>query len=263
MGTAMTISDTISSYRKRRKIPAPLLIGIIAVVLVFLGIVILIIGFKDGGGFHLFVTKTPTPTITATPTNTSPPTETPTITPTFTEKPSATPASPYQYVVQEGDYLLKIATDHDLDDNGVSLIIVLNPYDAQTGTGINPNTQEIYVGQTIWLPPPGMPFPTPTPWPTGLYPGTKITYFVLPGDSLGSIARKCNSTVVAIVAANPDILVNGETTTLYPGWLLQIPVNIATQVPTDISTATPALTSTPSLTVTPTLTSTPSPTITP
>ena len=247
----MTISDTISSYRKRRKIPAPLLIGIVAVVLVLIGVVILIIGFSGGGGFHLFVTKTPTPTITPTPTSTSTPTETPTITPTFTETPTSTPSAPYQYVVQEGDYLITIATDHGLDDNGVVLILMLNPYDSTTGTGINPNTQEIYVGQTIWLPPPGMPFPTSTPWPTGIFQGTKITYFVLPGDSLGSIARKCNSTVEAIVAANKDMLPDGEATTIYPGWLLLVPVNIVTQVPTAISTATPGLTSTPSSTNTP------------
>jgi len=52
----MTISDTISSYRKRRKIPAPFIIGSVAVLLVIIGVVILIIGFSGGGGFHIFVT---------------------------------------------------------------------------------------------------------------------------------------------------------------------------------------------------------------
>ena len=132
--TTMSISDTISSYRKRRKIRMPLLIGIIAGVLVLIGVIILIIGFSGEGSFHLFVTKTPTPTITPTPTNTSIPTETPTITPTFTETPTATPSEPYQYVVQEGDYLSTIAADHGLGDDGVVQILLLNPYDEAAGT---------------------------------------------------------------------------------------------------------------------------------
>jgi hypothetical protein len=90
-----------------------------------------------------------------------------------------------------------------------------------------------------------MSFPTSTPWPTGIAPGTKIVYFVLPGDSLGSIARKCNSTIAAIVAANKDVLTDGETTVISPGWLLLVPINLVTPVPTAISTATPSLTPTP------------------
>jgi len=148
-------------------------------------------------------------------------------------------------VVQEGDYLTTIAEEHGLGDEGVVLILLLNPYDEATGNGIDPATQIVYVGQTIWLPPPGMPYPTSTPWPTGIAPGTRIIYFVLPGDSLGGIASKCSSTIDAIVKANPDILVDGETTVLYQGWLLLVPVNIATKVPTSIPTATPISTATP------------------
>jgi LysM repeat protein len=246
MANNMTVSDTISSYRKRRKLPSPMILGLLAVILVLVGIIIVLIGFGGGGGIlNIFATDTPTPTITPSPTNTSTPTETPTITPTATNTLTATPSAPYQYVVQQGDYLEKIATDHGLGETGVSLILLLNPYNATAGTGIDPIAQTIYVGQTIWLPPPGMSFPTPTPWPTGITPGTKIIYFVLPGDSLGSIALKCRSTVEAIVAANKDILTDGATTVISPGWLLLVPVNIATPVPTKISTATPSLTPTP------------------
>jgi LysM repeat protein len=225
----------------------PLIISIAAIILVVIGIIIVVIGFSGGGrGFHLFATDTPTPTITPSPTSTNTPTETPTITPTFTETLTATPSGPYSYVVQQGDYLIKIATDHGLTESDIVLIFYLNPYDAAAGKGIDPNHPEnIQVGQTIMLPPPGMEYPTATPWPTGIAPGTKITYFVMPGDSLGVIAARCNSTVDAIVTANKDILVDGATTNIYPGWLLLVPVNIATPVPTAISTATSVATTTP------------------
>jgi spore germination protein YaaH len=148
--------------------------------------------------------------------------------------------------VQQGDYLSTIATAHGLDANtGVILIFLLNPYNSATGTGIDPQTAGIFPGQTIMLPPPDMQLPTATPWPTGIVSGTKITYFVMPGDSLGAIASKCNSTIDAIVAANPDVLTSGATTNIQPGWLLQVPVNIVTPVPTAISTATPGVTTTP------------------
>jgi LysM repeat protein len=224
----------------------PLIISIAALILVVIGIIVVVIGFGGGGGgFRLFATDTSTPTITPSPTNTNTPTETPTVTPTFTETFTATPSGPYSYVVQQGDYLIKIATDHGLTESDIVLIFYLNPY-IGPGQGIDPNHPEnIQVGQTIQLPPPGMPVPTATPWPTGIVPGTKITYFVLPGDSLGVIAARCNSTVDAIVAANPDVLTDGAATNILPGWLLQVPVNIATPIPTAISTATPAVTNTP------------------
>lgn len=244
----MSISDTISSYRKRRKMPISLIISIAALVLVVIGIIVVVIGFgggSGGGGLRLFATDTSTPTITPSPTNTNTPTETPTITPTFTETLTATPSGPYSYVVQQGDYLIKIANDHGLDEFGLMLIYYLNPYDPTTNAGIDPQTGSLFVGQTIMLPPPGMPFPTSTPWPDGIAPGTKITYFVMPGDSLTAIAFKCNSTVAAIVAANKDILVDGEKTAIQYGWLLLVPVNIATPVPTKIPTATPVFTATP------------------
>lgn len=241
----MTVSDTIESYRKRRKSPSPLVIGLLAVILILVGIIIVLIAFSGGGAVHLFATKTPTPTITPSPTITFTPTETATITLTPTQTSTPTPSAPYQYVVQQGDYLEKIAKDHDLGDNGVILILFLNPYDAKAGTGIDSNNPVIFIGQTIWLPPPGMSFPTATPWPTGIVPGTKITYFVMPGDSLGSIALKCRSTTEAIVAANKSILVDGAQTVLKPGWLLLVPVNLVTPIPTSISTATPSPTQTP------------------
>ncbi len=251
----MTIKNTIDTYRKRRNQLPPLALGIIALLLVVIGILIVII--STGGGkttsWNPFSTKTFTPTVTFTLTNTSLPTETSTITLTPTETATGTPAGPYEYTVQQNDSLFKIVQDHNLGDNGILLILMLNPYDAKTKTGIDPQAQTIFAGQKITLPNPGMPFPTATPWPTDAASGTRITYFVLPGDSLGSIAAKMRSTVADIVNLNKTILTNGVDTTLYPGWTLIVRVNLVTVTPLP----------SPTRTITPTHTETRPPTETP
>jgi LysM repeat protein len=239
----MTIKDTIDSYRKRRKQLLPAIIGIAAVLLVVVGIIIVVISLSGGGGIRLFATKTPTPTITPTSTNTPTATATATVTNTPTITSTTTPSAPYDYVVQEGDTLFKIVEVRQLGDNGVVLILLLNPYNPTNTTrpGIDPLTGGIFVGQTITLPPPNFPFPTATPLPTGLAPGKRISYFVMPGDSLGAIASKFNSTVDAIVLANKVLLTEGASSVIYPGWTLLIPINLVTPVPT----STPAATATP------------------
>jgi len=242
------IAATIEAYRRRRQKKTPVIIGVIAILLVVVGVIILVFGFSNGGGFQLFATETPTPTITPSPTATPTLTETPTITSTPTETPTPTPAAPYSYTVQEGDYLGKIIQDHGLGENDLLLILILNPYrGAALENSIDPTTQIVYVGQKITLPPPGMSLPTATSIPANAPRGTKISYFVLPGDSLGSIANKFNSTVDAIVAANKELLPDGTATVIYPGWTLIVPVNMVTPVPTSTPTATetPTLTSTP------------------
>jgi len=187
----------------------------------------------------LMSTKTQTPTLTSTPTKTHTPTETPT----------PMPAAPYTYIVQEGDYLGKIITDHGLSDNDLLLILQLNPFiGSALDNSIDPIAQIVFVGQKITLPPPGMQMLTATPLPTNAAPGVKITYVILPGDTLGSIARKLNSTVAAIVAANKDLLKDGAASAIYPGWTLVVPVNLVTPWPTSTLatvTETPTATSTP------------------
>jgi LysM repeat protein len=234
----MTIKDTIESYRKRRNQWMPIIIGGIALVIVVVAIVLIVVSMNGGGLSRMFATATYTPTITPSPTNTLPPTDTATITPTPTETPTVTPASPYPYVIQEGDTLTKIVKDKNLGDNGLLLIYMLNP-------GIDPATGFITVGQNITLPPPNYPIPTPTAIPTGLAPGARITYRVLPGDSLGGIANKFNTTVTAIINANIKVLTKGEASIIYPGQLLVIPINLVTPVPTKAATATPTATATP------------------
>jgi LysM repeat protein len=248
------VAATIEAYRKRRQKKMPVIVGIIAILLVVVGAIILVVGFSNGGGFHLSSTQTPTPTITSSPTTTPTPTETPTTTPTPTDTLTPTPAAPYSYVVQEGDYQGKIIKDHGLSDNDLLIILILNPYHdpypgAALENSIDPILQIVYVGQKITLPPPGMSLPTATSIPANAPPGFKITYFVLPGDSLGGIANKWNSTVDEIVNANQELLVDGSATVIYPGWTLFVPINIVTPVPT--STTAPTATAIPTMTSTP------------
>jgi LysM repeat protein len=245
----MTVNNTIESYRKRRNQMTPLILGGIAVLLVIIGIIIFVTSMNGGGLAKLFATKTPTPTITPTQTNTPMPTDTPTITSTSTVTPTVTPSGPENYIVQEGDTLTSIVKAKNLGDNGLILIYILNPLskDAATGatTGIDPATGFITVGQTIIIPNPGMQLPTPTPLPTGLLPGARITYRVMPGDSLGSIANKMNSTVAAITLANQATLTTGASSVLYPGELILVPIDLVTPVPTKAATNTPSPTVTP------------------
>ncbi len=240
-----TIKKTIDSYRKRRNQLMPLILGGLAIVLVALGVVIIVTSANGGGLAKLFATKTPTPTITFTPSSTPTLTETPTITltPTITSTPTA--SANYDYVVQEGDTLYSIIDAQGLADtpNALIIIYILNPK-------IDPLTGFIEVGQTIIVPPPGSSLPAPTSIPTGLASGSRITYRVLPGDSLGSIANQWNSTVDAIIKANQSILPDGIESVIYPGQLLQVPINLVTPVPTKTNTPTPSA-------VTPTATATP------
>ncbi len=232
----MSISNTIESYRKRRKRPAPIYFLLLLAVLLIAGGIFIVARSLNGGALaRAFATKTPTATITFTPTNTLQPTETPTITLTATVTETPTRSKPYSYTVQEGDTLLSIVKDQNLGEDGLMLIYILN------GTNIDPLTGAIGVGDIITLPYPGQKLPSPTPLPTGLAPGTKITYRVLPGDSLGYIAIKMNTTPEAIVAANSKVLTEGVQSMIYPGQLLLVPINLVTPVPSK----TPAPTLTP------------------
>jgi hypothetical protein len=87
---------------------------------------------------------------------------------------------------------------------------------------------------------------TATAWPTNAPPGTRISYFVMPGDSLNGIAAKLRSTTDAIIAANKTLLAKGLATVLSPGWVLIVPVNLVTPVPTlrPTGTITPTFTAT-------------------
>ena len=225
--------NVIESYRKRQSVAqrAPLIFGIAAILLI-VGAAILIFWLTkpDGSPVSLFPpdTSTPTeaPTATKAPTATNPPADTPTLPPP-TETPSptltATASLPFQYTVQEGDTLDGIAKKFSVDTPS---ILAINPQ-------IKPPNYVIFVNQTILIPPPNLKPPTTTPLPDNLPPGTKIEYTVAAGDSLGSIATRFNSTVDAIFKENKDkYKLKTINDPLFIGWILVVPVNIVTPVPT-------------------------------
>lgn len=228
-------SSPIGSLRKRRS--KNNVIFIAAGALVFIGLAVLIYWlFQPGKPLsNLIATETPTPTITPSPTNTNTitPSPTETSTPTITFTPTF--SAPFTYTVQDGDYLQLIVEKFNLGDNAIPLIMLLNPFNPETGTGIDPTTQIVIPGQVILLPYPGMPLPTSTPVPPDLRPGTLIDYVVQSGDSLAGIASLFNSTIDAISKQNNITNPNQ----LFVGQLLKIPVNLVTPTATRPPTSTP------------------------
>jgi LysM repeat protein len=241
-------ADVINSYRKRRNRQNPNLVYIAAGIFVLGGVIMLIVWMSGPGKplNNLFATETPTSTVTSTPTNTLLPTETPTITSTTTVTPTPTFSTPFNYTVQEGDYLALIVEKYALGENGIALILLLNPYNEETGIGIDPSTGIVSPGQVILLPNPGMELPTATPIPPDLPRGTKVDYTVQPGDTLAGIASKFNSTEEEIIKENEL----SDPNAIQVGQLLVIPVNLvtptATRPPTSTSSPTdPTATWTP------------------
>ena len=237
MNNGKSTRSVIENYRKRRQKNQAFIVWGGAVLLILIGVILLVVWLTGPSKplNALFATETPTPTLTFTPTATSIPTETPTITPTFTETPTATRSAPYTYIVQEGEFLATIVEKENLGDDGVALILLLNPYDADNFTGIDPTTQIVYPGQEILLPYPGMPLPTATPIPADLAPGTEITYTIQAGDTLAGIAALFNSTIDAIIETN----VLDDPNAIFVGQQLIIPANLVTATATFPPTSTP------------------------
>ena len=235
-------SSSINLLRNRRKRGGPNTVYIIAGVLVLGGVIMLIVWLSGPSKplNSLFATATPTPTQTFTPTNTAVPTETPTITSTATVTPTATLSTISRYTIQAGDSLFSIVKKYNLGDDGIALLILLNPYggiDPKTGypIGIDPTTQNILPGQEITLPYPGMPLPTSTPIPANLPRGTKLDYTVQSGDTLARIASLFNSTADDIIKENKL----SDPNAIQVGQLLVIPVNLVTPTSTRPPTSTP------------------------
>ena len=232
-------SNMLHSYRKRKKLQGPVLIYGAAALLVVAGLVLLVVWMSQPLKplNLLFATDTPTPTVTPSPTNTLTPTSTPTETVTPTMTLTATAAAPFTYTVQEGEYLQAIIDKFGLGDDGLPLILLLNPYSVEgAANSIDPSTQVVYPGQSIILPNPGMQLPTATPFPVDMPKGTKINYTVQTGNSLGGIATRFNSTVDEIVKLNK---LDSATATIFIGQILIIPVNLVTPTATRPPTSTP------------------------
>ncbi|MCB8984721.1 MAG: LysM peptidoglycan-binding domain-containing protein [Ardenticatenaceae bacterium] len=139
----------------------------------------------------------------ATPTATTAPTAVPSMP---TEAPAATAAAgQVTHVVQPGENLFRIGLQY-----GISWVTL-----AQYNGLSNPN--DIYVGQTLVIPPAGAAPPTATAAPP-----SSITYYeVQPGDNLFRIGQKFGISWVQIAEANG--LVNPNQITV--GQTLKIPVN--------------------------------------
>ncbi|KAA0259277.1 MAG: LysM peptidoglycan-binding domain-containing protein [Anaerolineales bacterium] len=229
-------SSIIGSYRKRNR-SRQNIINIAAAVLVLGGLAVLIYWLSQPGKpiNLLFATETPTPTVTLTPTNTVTPSPTFTETSTPTITPTATFSAPFTYTVQDGDSLAVIAEKFVLGDDAIPLILLLNPFNPETGLGIDPTTQIVIPGQVILLPNPDMQLPTATSVPPDLPRGTLIEYTVQSGDSLAVIADIFNSTIEAIIEENNIDNPNA----LFVGQILQIPVNLVTPTATRPPTSTP------------------------
>jgi len=229
--------DVIAGYRRRKQQGNIIFVYGTAGLLVMAGIALLVLWLTGPSQplSTLFATDTPTPTQTYTPTVTSTPTETPTITPTPTLTATATPSAPFVYTVQEGDSLAAIVEKYALGDDGIPLMLMLNPYSEDAGTGIDPATQIVYPGQQIFIPNPDLQLPTATPIPPNLPKGTQLDYIVQAGDSLAGIAGQFNSTVEDIVDLNelPD------ANSIYVGQALKVRVNLVTPTATRPPTSTP------------------------
>jgi hypothetical protein len=221
--------DTSGFYPKRREGLGNFFIGVLTGIAVTVGILLLVIGIFGPGAlpFPFLASATPIPTATLEATLTlmpsftfTPTEETPSVTPT--------PSCPSEYVVQSGELLSTIAEKCGVT---VEVIVSMNPT-------LDPNN--IQVGQTILIPPPGTGF-TPTAIPPDTVPGTIILIQVMAGDNLETIAAKCWSTVDDIIKQNkiedPNFLTVGMT--------LKCRYGIATPVP---SRASPTFGPTPTYT---------------
>ncbi|MDX9992352.1 MAG: LysM domain-containing protein [Anaerolineales bacterium] len=243
-------SSLISSYKKRQQM-GPFIVGGLAILLIAVAIGLLVIWLTGSGApkmeFNFFATDTPTPTLTFTPTPTNTPTSTPTETLTPTVTFTATPSAPFEYTVQDGDFLFSIIEKFNLGDDGLALLMILNPYkpdDKDGNVGIDPKTLGVLVGQKIIIPNPGMELPTATPVPLEtLGRGVKIEYTVQSNDTIAGIAFKFNSTSEAILKENGLT----DPNLIFIGQILIIPVNLVTPV----NTLAPTVTSAPTITPTP------------
>ncbi len=100
--------------------------------------------------------------------------------------PGQCPSGTFAYIIRPGDTIFSLA--HQFNTT-VEAIMAANP-------GINPNN--LQVGQRICI-------PSGTTPPPGGCPSGTFAYIIRPGDTIFSLAQRFNTTVEAIMAANPGI----------------------------------------------------------
>jgi LysM repeat protein len=229
----------IGSFRRRQQM-MPFIIGGLAVILVAIGVIILVVWFtgpnKPAISFMASETPTPTETVTSTPitpTVTQTATNTETITPTITN--TLTPSGPFEYTVKENDNCWSIAQSFNVD---LTVLQALNNFP--------PDQCPITPSQKILIPAPGQSLPTETPIPSDIAKGTKINYYVKPGDTMGQIAAQFNSTIEQILLLTNEYNKKNNlaeitnSAQIQVGQMLIIPVNIVTATPTRAPTSTSA-----------------------
>jgi len=236
-------STLISSYKKRQQ-TGPFIMWGLVVLLIFAGVILLLVWLFGGNGpklpqITLFATETPTPTVTPSPTSTSTltPTATQTETPTIT--PSPTPDKPFSYTVIEGDTLDGIAKKFNLGDDGIPLLLLLNP---------TITAETLRIGDVIQIPNPDYKMPTETPIPANLPRGTKLNYTIQAGDTIAGIASKFNSTEEDILKENGI----SEANKIQVGQVIVVKANLVTPTASPQPTITPGPTVTPPSPFTPT-----------
>ena len=232
--------DIINSYRKRQNQSWPnIALFVAAALLIILGAAFLIF-WLSGSQMNLrgiFASRTPTPTITFTP-SPVPPTATITLTPTETGptntvEPSPTPtrSGAVIYIAEEDDTFASIAEKFGMD------IFTLLVYNAEEDRlDLDLSNPILFVGDEVLIPAPGATVPTPTPIPFDVIPGFRVEYMVRPGDSIGSIAFGLRSTVDDILLYNENL--RDDPNAIYPGQLIIVRVNLVTPAPTDQVQAT-------------------------
>lgn len=141
------------------------------------------------------------------------------------------------YIVVRGDSLSKISAHFNVPVREI----------AARNNILNINL--IFIGQRIIIPVPGTPPPTGTP-PTPTTPpsGGTITYTVVPGDTLGAIARRFGTTVNAIAQlngiVNPNLIRVGQV--LLISGTPPAPTPTRTTAPGQPTSTSPAPTAPPS-----------------
>jgi len=220
---------TINQFKNRQPF-LPVFISILALLLVIIGVVIIIL-WISGGGFSInLFSKRPTPTNTLPPTPVLSPTPSliPSASPTPTLPITPTPSGPFEYTVKQGDNCSTIAKTYNAD---LETLLAINNF----ANGTCP----IIPGQKILIPAPGQSMPTQTPInPSDFAKGTKYTYTVQSGDTLGSIASKFNTTLADILTLNKNKFADPNNIPI--GIQLIIRVNLVTPTPTFAPTSTRA-----------------------
>ncbi len=177
------------------------------------GLAFVLVQFSTGA-WTLFPTLTPTATFTPTPIIPTATLFVPSDTPTIT--PSPTRSGPITYTVVSGDTLFGIADAYGVD---IQTLFAYN----------NLTSPDLSVGQEIVIPPPGfvIEIPTATPIPTGLRPGTVISYTIQTGDVLSVIAERFGARLDDVM------IVNGITdpNSIQVGITIKIPYNSLTGTP--------------------------------